>query len=105
VKGNNWGKGLPIASQNSAQWPIEQPLLAHTALKPTQAEIEGASAAFQEFLKIRGGFGLFRMTTFDEVQRNLHFWNTGTAQVPGLIVMELEAHGGFYGPYGRGGGL
>jgi pullulanase len=100
-KGNNWGIGLPIASQNSAQWPIEQPLLANMALKPTQAEIEGTSAAFQEFLKIRDSSDLFRMTTFDEVQRNLHFLNTGTAQVPGLIVMELEAHGRFYGPYGH----
>lgn len=96
---NNWGIGLPIASQNSGQWFIEQPLLANGVLKPTPAEIEGATIAFQEFLKIRGSSRLFRMTTFDEVQNNLHFLNTGTSQIPGLIVMELDANGGDYGRY------
>jgi len=38
-QGNNWGIGLPIASQNQNQWSFEQPLLANAALKPTPAEI------------------------------------------------------------------
>ncbi len=100
-QGNNWGIGLPIASQNQAQWPIEQPLLANLALKPTAAEIEGTSAAFGEFLRIRGSSGLFRMATEDEVQANLTFLDAGVAQVPGMIVMELRANGGNYGPYGQ----
>lgn len=98
-RGNNWGIGLPIASQNNAQWPLEQPLLANPALKPTSAEIEGTTEAFQEFLKIRESSGLFRMGAFDEVQKNLHFLNTGASQIPGLIVMELEA--ATVGRYGR----
>ena len=98
-QGNNWGIGLPIASQNQNQWSFEQPLLANPALKPTPAEIQGTSAAFQEFLRIRDSSGLFRMATFDEVQSNLHFLNTGAAQIPGLIAMELDANGGNYGPY------
>ena len=97
--GNNWGIGLPIASQNSAQWPIEQPLLANTALKPLPAQIAGTTEAFQEFLRIRESSGLFRMATFGEVQRNLHFLNTGTSQVPGLIVMEMDSNGGQYGRF------
>ena len=100
-QGNNWGIGLPIASQNQAQWPIEQPLLANLALKPTPAEIEGTSAAFGEFLRIRGSSGLFRMATEDEVQANLTFLDAGVAQVPGMIVMELRANGGNYGAYGQ----
>ena len=39
------------------------------------------------------------MATFDEVQQNLTFLNTGLNQTPGLIVMLLEANGGHYGPY------
>jgi hypothetical protein len=39
------------------------------------------------------------MPTFDEVQQNLTFLNTGTNQTPGLIVMKLDANGGEYGPY------
>jgi len=98
-QGNNWGIGLPIASQNSGQWFIEQPLLANTALKPTPALIQGTTSAFQDFLKIRQSSGLFRMGTFAEIQNNLHFLNTGPSQTPGLIAMQLDANGGRYGRF------
>ena len=39
------------------------------------------------------------MPTFSEVQQNLTFLNTGPNQIPGLIVMRLDANGGNYGPY------
>ncbi len=98
-QGNNWGIGLPIASQNQQQWPYEQPLLASTVLTPTPTEIQATTAAFQEFLRIRQSSGLFRMESAAEVQKNLQFLNTGAAQVPGLIVMQLKAHGGDYGGF------
>jgi pullulanase len=98
-RGNNWGIGLPIASQNSGQWFFQQPLLANAALKPAPAEIVGTTEAFQEFLRIRNSSGLFRMGTFAEVQNNLHFLNTGASQIPGLIVMELDENGGRYGKF------
>jgi pullulanase len=98
-QGNNWGIGLPIASQNSGQWSFQKPLLANAALKPTPAEIVGTTESFQEFLRIRNSSGLFRMGTFAEVQNNLHFLNTGASQIPGLIVMKLDENGGRYGKY------
>ena len=97
--GNNWGIGLPIASQNQSQWSFQQPLLANPALKPTPAEIQATTAAFQEFLKIRNSSGLFRMATFDEVQRNLRFLSAGPDQTPGVVAMELVADGGSYGNF------
>ncbi len=96
-EGNNWGIGLPVASQNQAQWSWEGPLLANAALKPTPDEIGATAAAFQEFLRIRGSSGLFRMGSLAEVQGNLRFLNTGTEQVPGQLVMELSGYG--YGPW------
>ena len=39
------------------------------------------------------------MATLGEIQQNLKFLNTGPNQVPGLIVMKLDANGGNYGPY------
>ena len=96
-QGNNWGIGLPLASQNSADWLFEQPLLANPALKPAPAQIQATTAAFREFLRIRDSSGLFRMSSFGEVQQNLHFLNTGPAQVPGLIVMELASTDLYYG--------
>jgi pullulanase len=98
-KGDNWGIGLPVANVNQAQWPLMQPLLANSALKPTPENIADTTEAFQEFLRIRYSTELFRMPTFDEVQANLSFLNTGPSQVPGLIVMKLDDHGRNYGPY------
>ncbi len=96
---NNWGIGLPIASQNQSQWPFMQPLLADPALKSTPADISTSAAAFQTFLGIRSSSQLFHMATLAEVQNNLSFLNTGPSQIPGLIVMKLDANGGNYGIY------
>ena len=97
--GNNWGIGLPMASQNQSQWPFEQPLLANGALKPTQAEILGTTDAFREFLRIRNSSPLFRLSTAAEIEQQLHFLNTGPSQTPGLIVMALDAAKGEHGEY------
>jgi pullulanase len=84
---------------NGGQWAIMQPLLANPALQPTPANISSAAAAFQMFLRIRSSSELFHMATLTEVQNNLHFLNTGASQIPGLIVMKLDANGGNYGVY------
>jgi pullulanase len=95
----NWGIGLPIASQNQPQWPIMTPLLSDSAYTPLPANIAYTEAAFGELLNIRYSSELFRMATFEEVQRNLTFLNTGPNQTPGLIVVKLDAKGGNYGIY------
>jgi pullulanase len=95
----NWGIGLPIASQNQAEWPLMTPLLSNTAYTPLPANIAYSQEAFQELLKIRYSSELFRMPTFAEVQKNLSFLNTGQNQTPGLIVMKLDANGGNCGMY------
>jgi pullulanase len=96
---DNWGTGLPIASQNQGNWSIMQPLLANPGLKPQPADIAHARDAFREFLRIRGTSDLFHMHTLAEVQANLHFLNAGPSQTPGLIVMKLDANGGDYGRF------
>jgi pullulanase len=95
----NWGIGLPIASQNGGQWSIMTPLLTDPAYTPQPQNIAYSGNAFREFLQIRYSSRLFRMPTFAEVQRSLSFLNTGPNQVPGLIVMRLNANGGDYGRY------
>jgi pullulanase len=96
---DNWGTGLPIASQNQGNWPIMQPLLANPALTPQPSDIAHSRDAFREFLEIRGSSGLFHMQTLAEVQANLHFLNVGPSQTPGLIVMKLDANGGDFDRY------
>ncbi|HEX6496913.1 MAG TPA: pullulanase-type alpha-1,6-glucosidase [Acidobacteriaceae bacterium] len=97
--GDNWGIGLPIASQNQGQWPLMQPLLANASLKPTPGDLAYTTSAFQELLNMRYSSGLFRMKSFAEVQQNLTFLNTGQNQIPGVIAMRLKANGGNYGQY------
>jgi pullulanase len=95
----NWGIGLPIASQNQGQWSIMTPLLSNSAYTPLPANINYSGEAFRELLDIRYSSELFRMATFEEIQQNLTFLNTGQSQTPGLIVMKLDANGGNYGIY------
>ena len=83
---NNWGIGLPMASENHENWEIMRPLLANPALKPTAAHIDLTRRVFQEFLAIRESSPLFKMRTQAEVQANLHFLKTDS----GLIVMRLK---------------
>ncbi len=92
----NWGIGLPMASQNSGQWSIMQPLLSNPAYTPQPANIATTSALFQEFMRIRYSSGLFHMASLADVQQNLTFLNTGQKQTPGLIVMKLDDNTGNY---------
>jgi pullulanase len=92
----NWGIGLPIASQNSNQWPIMTPLLSNAAYTPQPAEISYSAEAFQELLQIRASSGLFHMGSLNDVQNNLLFLNTGPTQIPGLIVMKIDGNSGIY---------
>ena len=97
--GNNWGIGLPIASQNQNQWTFQQPLLANGALKPLPSDIQSTTLAFQTFLKIRDSSPLFRLGSNAQVQQHLTFYNNGPNQIPGLIVMGLSGDGFQFGPY------
>ncbi|MFB1483468.1 pullulanase-type alpha-1,6-glucosidase [Corallococcus sp. RDP092CA] len=90
---NNWGVGLPPATENAGNWPLFGPLLADPALKPTPADILRARDHFEEMLTIRKSSRLFRLRTGDEVKQLVRFENTGPEQIPGLIVMAMQDHG------------
>src|SRR6185369_5795113 len=58
---NNWGIGLPPAADNQGNWPLLQPLLANSALRPSHDDIVGATTHFQEMLQIRESSPLFHL--------------------------------------------
>jgi pullulanase-type alpha-1,6-glucosidase len=95
---NNWGAGLPMASDNQGNWPIMQPLLANPALQVSPGEIQAAAEHFREILQIRKSSPLFRLPDEAEVIARVGFLNTGPAQVPGLIVMTLSDEEGAVDP-------
>ncbi len=96
---NNWGIGLPLAKQSRDQYPAERALLSDASLKPDATTIRLTAKAFEELLQIRYSSRLFRMATIQELTNHLHFLNTGSGQIPGVIVMELDSRHDAYGIY------
>ncbi len=97
---STWGIGLPVASENAEHWPLMRPLLGDPQFAPTHGAMIWTRDAFLDLLRIRASSTLFRMETLAEVQNKLHFLNTGPLQIPGLIVMRLDAGSGSAGEFG-----
>ncbi|MBL8132129.1 MAG: pullulanase-type alpha-1,6-glucosidase, partial [Anaerolineae bacterium] len=87
---NGWGRGLPIADKNRDNWSLWGPLLANPDLKPTESDIRGSVAHFEEMLSIRRSSPLFRLRTAEQITQVVRFPDAGAEQTPGLIVMELN---------------
>ena len=90
---NNFGVGAPPQGDNGDNWAIIKPLLANPALKPTGTEIALARDMFRDLLKLRASSTLFRLRTADDIKARLKFYNTGSAQLPSLIVGHLDGSG------------
>ncbi|HEX2619069.1 MAG TPA: pullulanase-type alpha-1,6-glucosidase, partial [Phototrophicaceae bacterium] len=86
---NGWGRGLPPASDNQGNWEIFKPLLANPDLKPSTEDVQASVKHYEEMLSIRYSSPLFRLQTASQIQEMLSFQNTGSEQIPGLIVMTL----------------
>ncbi|QQC94181.1 pullulanase-type alpha-1,6-glucosidase [Streptomyces alfalfae] len=88
--GNGFGRGLPVAADNKAKWSFAKPLLASAALNPGCREIDGASAAYRDLVKLRASEPAFSLTTAAEVQSRLSFPLSGTdAETPGVVTMRV----------------
>lgn len=87
--GNGFGRGLPPAADNKDKWPYAKPLLATPGIAPGCPEITGASAAYQDLLRIRTTEAAFRLSSTDAVQSALSFPLSGPDETPGVITMRL----------------
>lgn len=85
--GNGFGRGLPMAADNAAKWPYAKPLL--TSVRVGCPQIRGASAAYQDLLKIRTTEPAFSLGTTERVQARLAFPLSGKDETPGVITMRL----------------
>ncbi|MEU3722983.1 pullulanase-type alpha-1,6-glucosidase [Streptomyces sp. NPDC031705] len=86
--GNGFGRGLPPAADNRAKWPYAKPLLSGVPV-PGCAEIDGASAAYRDLLRIRTTEAAFALTTAEAVQQRLSFPLSGPGETPGVLTMAL----------------
>lgn len=87
--GNGFGRGLPPAADNESKWPYAKPLLTNSALTPGCAQIDGASAAYQDLLRIRSTEKDFDLSTAGQVRSALTFPLSGKDETPGVITMRL----------------
>ena len=87
---NNFGVGLPLADSNQYNWPIMSPILANPLIKPDSSAIVRARDYMEDMLAIRQDSSLFRLRSAQDVSDRLRFYNTGPAQIPGLIVMSID---------------
>ncbi|WP_309096287.1 pullulanase-type alpha-1,6-glucosidase [Streptomyces sp.] len=85
--GNGFGRGLPMAADNAGKWPYAKPLL--STVKVGCEQIEGASAAYRDLLRIRAAEPDFSLGTAERVQSRLSFPLSGTDETPGVITMRL----------------
>ncbi|GAB2740905.1 pullulanase-type alpha-1,6-glucosidase [Streptomyces bullii] len=85
--GNGFGRGLPMAADNKPKWPYAKPLLKTVGVGC--AQIEGASAAYRDLLKIRTTEKDFSLGTAEQVRSRLSFPLSGKDETPGVITMQL----------------
>lgn len=85
--GNGFGRGLPPAADNASKWPYAKPLL--NTVKVGCEQIDGASAAYQDLLRIRTTESAFSLDTAGQVQSKLSFPLSGKDETPGVITMRL----------------
>jgi pullulanase/glycogen debranching enzyme len=87
---NHFGSGLPPAWNNQIRWSIMSPLLSDPALVAKQEDILKSVHHLREVLAIRKSSKLFRLESGDEIRRKLSFFNLGSNQKEGLIVLSIN---------------
>ncbi|MET7380431.1 pullulanase-type alpha-1,6-glucosidase [Streptomyces sp. NPDC005526] len=85
--GNGFGRGLPMAADNQSKWPYAKPLLG--SVKVGCPQIDAASAAYRDLLRIRTTEKAFSLATATQVQSRLSFPLSGKDETPGVITMRL----------------
>jgi pullulanase len=91
---NFFGTGLPRQSDNADNWGVMRPFLQNAAaIKPAPGDIAWTRDVFRDLLKIRASTPLLRLKTADDIKQRLSFLNTGSAQVPTVLVGHLDGKG------------
>ncbi|MFB6725943.1 pullulanase-type alpha-1,6-glucosidase [Kribbella sp. NPDC056345] len=85
---NGFGHGLPPKTDNEEKWPYIKPLLGNPALKPSATDVQTASAAATDLLKLRFSTPLFRLGSADLIKAKLSYPLSGST--PGVVTMRID---------------
>ena len=88
---NNWAVGAPPQNtgNNVVNLSQEQTVLANANAAVGSTTILAASAAFQDFLRVRKDSSMFHLATAAEIVANVRFPDQGLGQLPGVIAMQV----------------
>ena len=90
MESNNWNVGLPLEFKNGGKWENIVPISSSPNTQTGMSDVMFASNIFKEFLSIRQGSKLFRLTNAEDVLARVGFHNIGTSQSNGVIVMSID---------------
>ncbi|TDD57486.1 pullulanase-type alpha-1,6-glucosidase [Kribbella antibiotica] len=85
---NGFGHGLPPKTDNEEKWQYIKPLLSNPALKPSAGDVQTASAAAADLLKLRFSTPLFRLGSADLIKAKLSYPLSGST--PGVVTMRID---------------
>lgn len=74
---NQFGRGLPSAGRNAANWPDMAPLLDRPELRPTPEAMAECRAKSLELLRLRASSPLFTLGSAKEIRERVRFLPTG----------------------------
>lgn len=90
LQDNNWNKGLPREDKDGGNWPLIEKIIANTEAQPAPEDMQQMVEYYKELTNLRKNLPLLRLGKGDEVIKRVDFHNTGTDQIPGLIVMSID---------------
>ncbi|WP_341676192.1 alpha-1,6-glucosidase domain-containing protein [Niveibacterium sp. SC-1] len=89
---NNFAVGLPVAGDDALAHQFMAAAVA-PGFTPGVAQITSARDVFRDLLAIRSSTPLFRLHSGEEIKARLKFYNTGSAQIPTVLVGHLDGRG------------
>jgi pullulanase-type alpha-1,6-glucosidase len=90
--GNNFAVGLPVSGDDSLGHEFMNAAVAGN-YTPGTAQIQAARDVFRDLLAVRSSSTLFRLRSADDVKQRLAFYNTGSAQLPTVLVGHVDGRG------------
>lgn len=98
MQDNNWDVGLPRADKDGDNWDIIEQVIngAGPAAKPGAEQIQTMNQYFTELTQLRASSGLLTLGQGQAIIERVHFHNTGSTQIPGLIVMSIDNRAGLF---------
>lgn len=87
--------GLPRQDKDGSNWSIIETVIAQAGAnaEPQAADIATMNDYFNELVQLRRSSSLLTLGKGSEIIKRVHFHNTGSEQIPGVIVMSIDNQG------------